>query len=40
MLRTNLIPYSFNLTVYYNYSDTKAKSIFIKLKEKEKVNLV
>jgi len=28
------------LRLYCNYSDTKTKSIFIKLKEKEKVNLV
>jgi len=39
--RTNLMPiYSFTLRLYCNYSDTKTKSIFRKLKEKEKVNLV
>jgi len=36
--RTKVIRiYSFFLRLYYNYSDTKTKSIFIKLKEKEKL---
>jgi len=32
--------YSFTLIGHYNYSETKTKCIFIKLKEKDKVNLV